>query len=280
MWRIAFVLLACTACTDDGDFGALGRAWPVSDQGIEPSAFAGNFGASDDDEVCYELDRLAGWGVTEEMRGFKLDPPESTTRTGVEIIVEQPSLGWVTAPDYAMLGVIVKGADAYNLYAYRDSDATADGHLHAPYKNDHIPAISHYNFCVVPAPPDTTGDQGCTPGYWRNHIDRWAGVVASDDFDGTFGVNAFSPNITLGSAVNLGGGGVNALARHGTAALLNAYGGIANPDDGLTVAYPLPPAKVLKLVRTAIANGTFEATAAALAKYNELGCPLHGTPAT
>jgi hypothetical protein len=37
-----------------------------------------------------------------------------------------------------------------------------------------------------------------------------------------FGVNLFDPDITLEQAVNLRGGGVNKLARHGTAALLIA----------------------------------------------------------
>ena len=279
MRRIALVWLAATACTDDEGFARFGLAWPTSDQGVAPLRFDGNFVAADDDQVCYELDQLVGWGVTEEMRGFKFDPPISTRSAAVEIAVEQPCLGWATGTNYQMVGVIVKGADAFNLYDYTDAFVAFDGHLHSPYKNGHIPAISHYNFCYVPAPPPIDGEQGCTPGYWRNHTDRWAGVASSDDFDATFGVQAFDPNISLDTAVNLGGGGLHALARHGTAALLNAHGGVANTDDGATVAYPLQPARVIKLVRSAIANDSLETTAALLAKYNELGCPLHGTPA-
>jgi hypothetical protein len=57
------------------------------------------------------------------------------------------------------------------------------------------------------SPHDSWGPTGYTPG---------------DDFDAPFGVDLFNPDITLGEAVNLGGGGVHKLARHGTAALLSA----------------------------------------------------------
>lgn len=152
--------------------------------------------------------------------------------------------------------------------------------MYAGDKNDHIPAISHYNVCYARALPPT-GDDGCTPGYWRNHTDRWSGVSLADDFDTVFRTNVFSPEITLAVAVNLEGGGGNALARHATAALLNAYGGVANSDDGGTVAYPLRPTRVLALVRAAFGGDAqaIEAAKTELDAYNNLGCPLHGTPA-
>lgn len=80
----------------------------------------------------------------------------------------------------------------------------------------------------------------------------------NDDFDTTFGVDYFDPNITLGQAIWLGGGGVNVTARHGTAALLSA----ADPD----VAYPYTVAQVIAYVQ---ANNP-----APLEAANELGCPL------
>jgi hypothetical protein len=91
-------------------------------------------------------------------------------------------------------------------------------------------------------------------------------------------VDLFAPDITLGQAVQLAGGGVNALARHATAALLNAHGGVPN-GDGTTVAYPLSPAQVIALVQDAVANGTVEAAKDTLAGMNEAGCPLSGTAA-
>lgn len=105
-----------------------------------------------------------------------------------------------------------------------------------------------------------TGGEGCTPGYWKNHLDEWAptGYSPSDDFDTTFGVDLFNPDITLGQAINANGGGVNKLARHGTAALLSA----AHPS----VNYPFTVAEVIALVQAGDAD--------ALAAANQLGCPL------
>jgi hypothetical protein len=105
----------------------------------------------------------------------------------------------------------------------------------------------------------------------------YIGEVTSE-IDATFGVDLFSPDITLGVAIQLGGGGSNALARHATAALLNALGGVPNAD-GTTVDYPYTVAQVIQMVQDAVANGTIEATKDLLAAANELGCPLSGTRA-
>lgn len=104
------------------------------------------------------------------------------------------------------------------------------------------------------------GGEGCTPGYWKNHLEDWAatGFAPGDDFDATFGVDLFNPNITLEQAVNLGGGGVNRLARHGTAALLSAAHG--------DVDYPYSVAEVIAFVQAGDAD--------ALEAANELGCDI------
>jgi len=105
-----------------------------------------------------------------------------------------------------------------------------------------------------------TGGEGCTPGYWRNHLSDWAatGYSPGDDFDTTFGVDLFSPDITLEEAINLGGGGVRKLARHGTAALLSA----AHPS----VDYPFTVAEVIALVQSGDSSP--------LVDGNELGCSI------
>ncbi len=110
---------------------------------------------------------------------------------------------------------------------------------------------------VVDIWSDCAGE-GCTPGYWRNHFEHWppTGYSPGDDFDSIFGVNFFTPDKTLGETIWLGGGGVKKLARHGTAALLNA----AHPE----VAYPLSVAEVIAAVQAGDAD--------TLAAYNELGC--------
>ena len=107
-------------------------------------------------------------------------------------------------------------------------------------------------------PPPPPGGEGCTPGYWKNHLEDWVGVSPADDFDTTFGVDYFDPDITLGQAVKLGGGGVRKLARHGTAAYVNAV----HPS----VSYPLSAAEVIAAVQAGDAD--------TLAEFNELGCTI------
>ncbi len=122
----------------------------------------------------------------------------------------------------------------------------------------------------IPDDCDTPGGtQGCTPGYWKNHLDAWpaTGYGPSQDFDLIFGVDAFSPNRTLLRAISQGGGGINALGRHAVAALLSA----SHPN----VAYPLTPADVITLVRNAVLSGDYEPTKNLLDGYNNLGCPLN-----
>ena len=70
---------------------------------------------------------------------------------------------------------------------------------------------------------------GCTPGYWKNCKDKsWtdAGYSRSNIFVTTFGITnyrgAVTASTTLQQALGLDGGEYKALARHGTAALLNA----------------------------------------------------------
>jgi len=109
--------------------------------------------------------------------------------------------------------------------------------------------------------------QGCTPGYWKQkqHFGNWTYPLDSD-FDSVFGVNFFDPNITLVNAVKLGGGGVEALARHAVAALLNA----ANPN----VAYPYSVSEVIAMVQDASATGNYETVKNLFEAANEAGCPL------
>jgi hypothetical protein len=109
--------------------------------------------------------------------------------------------------------------------------------------------------------------EGCTPGYWKTHADAWAGTGYSptDDFDTVFGVDAFTPDITLMQAAWLGGGGANKLARHSVAALLNASDSEVN--------YPLTQAEVLASVQNAYNTQTYEPLATNLDSDNNLGCP-------
>ncbi len=114
------------------------------------------------------------------------------------------------------------------------------------------------------------GDEGCTPGYWKNHLDAWPeGYNTDDHFSYHFGLAITirwsekgkpqdEENPTLLHALQAKGGGESRLARHGTAALLSS----AHSD----VAYPLTLSEVL----TAVQDGDIDT----LEEANELGCPL------
>lgn len=103
-------------------------------------------------------------------------------------------------------------------------------------------------------------NEDCSPGYWKNHLDAWGptGFSPGDDFDATFGVDLFAPDLTLEEAVNARGGREGKLARHGTAALLAA----AHPD----VNSPVTVAQVIALVQAGDSN--------TLAALSDLICPL------
>jgi hypothetical protein len=111
-------------------------------------------------------------------------------------------------------------------------------------------------------PPEEDECEGCTPGFWKNHVGAWAGTPyePTDDFDATFGVDYFDPDLTLCEALWNGGGGVNALGRHAVAALLNSAHGV--------VDYCLTDKDIEDAVEN-MDKGT-------LADFNEQYCPLGG----
>lgn len=114
-----------------------------------------------------------------------------------------------------------------------------------------------------------TGTEGCSHGYWKNHLGAWGptGYTPSMSFNTVFGVTAFTPDRTLLQALQAGGGGINNLGRQGTAALLDA----AHPG----VDFPLTPAQVIAMVQNAVALGTVSQTARYLDELVNLGCPLN-----
>jgi hypothetical protein len=278
---VALGALAALAATTLVLSGAVALASSgISGAGVTPKSYPGNFVASDDDQVCFELEKLKYISsVTTDMRGVKIDPPTGFSNQFVTVTLSTDGkyLDWATKNGAQMVAIIVKGGPNYNVYDYVNENLAADTGLHSPLNKGKVPQISHYNICYTV--PTTVGDQGCTPGYWKNHLDRWEGVLPGHDFNGTFGVDLFNPNIDLQTAIGLTGGGNSALARHATAALLNAHGGVANAD-GTTVSYPYTVADVIAMVKDAVAEGTIEATKDLFADANQLGCPLSGTRAT
>ena len=119
--------------------------------------------------------------------------------------------------------------------------------------------------CEPPPPPD--GPEGCTPGYWRqaHHYDSWTAPYTPDTiYSAVFMVG---PDDRLGDTVQAIGGGLNALLRHSTAALLNA----ASSD----VDYPYTVAEVIAMTQAAINGGDIEGTKDLFDAANNLGCPLN-----
>ena len=124
------------------------------------------------------------------------------------------------------------------------------------------------------------GNQGCAPGYWKNHTDSWppTGYSPTQKVKTAFpSVTTFYPALgeqtlltALGFAGGPGGeGAAEILLRAAVAALLNA----SHPD----VAYPRTPASVIGDVNGALLQNrdAMLALAAALDADNNRGCPLN-----
>jgi hypothetical protein len=129
---------------------------------------------------------------------------------------------------------------------------------------------------TVPTTTAPKGDEGCTPGFWKNHPEAWVTYSPTQTLASVFSAAGLG---TLGStslidALSFHGGPTltdakQILLRHAVAALLNA----AHPgvDFGMTTA------EVISLVNTALASTDRQTILAAkdvLAGLNEAGCPL------
>lgn len=129
-------------------------------------------------------------------------------------------------------------------------------------------------------PVEEPGDQGCTPGYWKNHTDSWppTGYSPGQTAGSVFSAASAFPSLagkTLLQTLEGGGGpgtlgGARILLRAAVAALLNA----AHPG----VDYPRTTAEVIADVNAALASNdraTMLALATELDADNNLGCPLN-----
>jgi uncharacterized repeat protein (TIGR01451 family) len=117
-------------------------------------------------------------------------------------------------------------------------------------------------------------DEGCTPGYWKNHPECWECFEPSAKFSDIFGkviTIGSGKNIvvdpTLMEALNGNGGGVTALARHAVAAILNA----CDTD----IAYPMGIGDIIAAVAAVLESGEPYITDLKdiLDEFNNLGCP-------
>jgi hypothetical protein len=123
---------------------------------------------------------------------------------------------------------------------------------------------------------------GCTPGFWKNNAKNWEhsaweNYVPGDFFNAVFGTTievrgkgkTVISNPTLLQALEANGGGINALARHAVAALLN----INNPD----IAYPMTEGDLFAAVQAAIIAGEPDITDLKdqLDEDNNAGCTIN-----
>jgi hypothetical protein len=131
----------------------------------------------------------------------------------------------------------------------------------------------------LPGEPEPAGDEGCTPGYWKNHTDSWAGTgytpgqTAGSVFSGASSFPSLASKTLLQTLQGGGGSGAEGAARillrAAVAALLNA--GHAGVDYAQTTA------EILADVNAALSSGdrnTMLDLAAELDSDNNLGCPL------
>lgn len=125
----------------------------------------------------------------------------------------------------------------------------------------------------VLAPIPLQAGQGCSPGSWKqpHKFDSWpASYQPNDLFEDVFNRDVLGDaNPLLIEAVRLRKGGLNALIRHATAALLNAASPGVDPDPAFDT-----PAEVIAAFQAAFDSGDYETTKDLLDDSNNLGCPF------
>jgi uncharacterized repeat protein (TIGR01451 family) len=197
--------------------------------------------------------KLTNVTVTDDQEGA-VACPKSTLQPGESMTCTEN--GTAVEGDYANLGTVV-GKRFGDGLEVSDSDP------------------SHYH-AELPPP----GDQGCTPGYWKNHTDSWppTGYSPSQAVQSVFSAASGYPahgSASLLQALSFEGGstlegGVGNLLRAAVAGLLNTA------HDG--VSYPRTTSALVADVNAALASGnrdTMLALASQIDQDNNLGCPLN-----
>lgn len=126
-----------------------------------------------------------------------------------------------------------------------------------------------------------TETQGCTPGYWKNHLDtnqraqELVGInvnAAVLDITGIdlsdYAAFAGYEDLTTDQALLLKGGGVNAFYRQVGAAVFNTYYGSDELD------YIHPTTTFASYIQMAV-DGDIEGAKDLIDDANNLGCPLN-----
>jgi hypothetical protein len=148
-----------------------------------------------------------------------------------------------------------------------------------------IAALAFSTLSVVGASPanaDNIGNEGCTPGYWKNHTSNWEEYSPTQTLGVVFNLPdalAKYRNVTLIDALSLKGGpgvdgGAQILLRAAVAAKLNA----AHEGLGYPLRREVEPGRIRFRINTALNSldrGTMISLATELDGYNNLGCPLN-----
>jgi hypothetical protein len=115
--------------------------------------------------------------------------------------------------------------------------------------------ISFANGGTEPCECESTGTEGLTPGFWKNHTDLWVTYSPNQTLESIFDVpdHLGLDDKTLLEALNFGGGGsvkgaAQNLFRHAVAAILNA----SHP----LVDYALAASNIITHVNTALASNS------------------------
>ena len=154
-------------------------------------------------------------------------------------------------------------------YAYEAADVIAmvnNAYVNRDYEycKDQLEPLNEGTMAAFGNNPPT-GDEGCTPGYWKNHVDSWNTYGPSQRFN-AFDVFGVGPDKELLKVLKQGGGHEKALGRHAVAALLNA----AHLED-----YEYSVDQVIGMVKAAYTDKyDYEDIKDLLELENEGICPL------
>ncbi|WP_172623217.1 T9SS type A sorting domain-containing protein [Flavisolibacter ginsenosidimutans] len=206
-----------------------------------------------------------------------------------------PFNGLLCEPNNVVKGGNSNGEDYVQLLAFGDGPDNSAGGLgrkHQGFWNDWFNTESQL-YIVEFGPNTCLGNEGCTPGFWKNHPAVWPASYSANDLasmyftfpngtgSSTCNLTSFGSQTLMQSLQGGGGPGINGavtiLIRAAVAGLLNA----ADPR----VDYPLSPVQLQNMVNAALATcdrNQILALGTTIDGYNNLGCPIdaHGNPTT
>lgn len=162
-----------------------------------------------------------------------------------------------------------------------------------------IGALALASATLTPAAATGVGNEGCTPGYWKNHPASWQVYAPTTTLNTMLSVNwvngvkQVTPN-PVPASLGLGGdsmmkalgypggtglqGGARILLRAAVAAYLNdAHNGVLYPIPRFLGTQPAGSPYLQKLVLNALKSGDRSkmiAVASQLDGHNNLGCPI------